>query len=78
VTTLGARHNVHERRIIDGCITCPWHGFQCRLEDGCAPAPFTEKLATYLVRLRAGAVEVDPCPLPPRTPAAIECPLPPD
>jgi sulfoxide reductase heme-binding subunit YedZ len=54
-------------------VTCPWHGFQYRLEDGRAPAPFTEKLATYRVRLRAGAVEVDPRPLPPGTPAAIDC-----
>src|SRR5207248_4658231 len=45
---------IGEGRIIDGCITCPWHGFQYRLEDGCAPPPFTEKLATYRVRLRAG------------------------
>lgn len=48
-------------RIIDG-----WHAFQYRLADGCAPAPFTGKLATYRVRLRA--VDVDPCPLPPRNP----------
>jgi len=66
---------IGEGRIIDGCITCPWHGFQYRLEDGCAPPPFSEKLATYRVRLRAGAVEVDPRPLPPGTPAAIDCPI---
>ncbi|MEA2634783.1 MAG: hypothetical protein QOH92_1550, partial [Chloroflexota bacterium] len=64
---------IGEGRIIDGCVTCPWHGFQYRLEDGCAPPPFTEKLATYRVRLRAGEVEVDPRPLPPGTPAAINC-----
>lgn len=64
-----------EGRIIDGCVTCPWHGYQYRLEDGCAPAPFTEKLATYRVRIKGGIVEVDPRPLPPGTPAAIQCPL---
>jgi nitrite reductase/ring-hydroxylating ferredoxin subunit/DMSO/TMAO reductase YedYZ heme-binding membrane subunit len=63
-----------EGRIIDGCITCPWHGWQYRLADGCAPPPFTEKLATYHVRLRDGIVEVDPRPLPPGTPAAIRVP----
>ncbi len=63
-----------EGRIIDGCVTCPWHGYQYRLEDGCAPAPFTEKLATYRVRIKDGIVEVDPRPLPPGTPAAIQCP----
>jgi len=77
LTNLCAHQNgpLGEGRIIDGCITCPWHGYQYRLEDGCAPAPFTEKLATYRVRLRHGIVEVDPDPLPPGTPAAITCPV---
>ena len=42
-----------EGRIIDGCVTCPWHGYQYRLADGCAPPPFTEKLATYRTRVRS-------------------------
>ena len=63
-----------EGRIIDGCVTCPWHGYQYRLSDGCAPAPFTEKLVTYRVRLNGGTVEVDPRPLAPGTPAAITYP----
>lgn len=56
-----------EGRIIDGCVTCPWHGFQFRPEDGCAPAPFTDKIATYRLKCQAGAVLVDPRPLPPGT-----------
>lgn len=60
-----------EGRIVDGCITCPWHGHEYRLADGCAPPPFTEKLATYRVRINVGNVEVDPQPLPPGTPAVI-------
>ncbi|HWG06513.1 MAG TPA: Rieske 2Fe-2S domain-containing protein [Beijerinckiaceae bacterium] len=60
-----------EGRVIDGCIVCPWHGYEYRLEDGCAPPPFTEKLATYRLRLNNGIVEVDPNPLPPGTPAAL-------
>jgi nitrite reductase/ring-hydroxylating ferredoxin subunit/DMSO/TMAO reductase YedYZ heme-binding membrane subunit len=56
-----------EGRIIDGCVTCPWHGFQFRPEDGCAPAPFTDKIATYRLKREAGAVLVDPRPLPPGT-----------
>ena len=52
-------------------FVCPWHGYEYRLEDGCAPPPFTEKLATYRVRLRDGIVEVEPNALPPGTPAAI-------
>jgi nitrite reductase/ring-hydroxylating ferredoxin subunit/DMSO/TMAO reductase YedYZ heme-binding membrane subunit len=63
---------IGEGRIIDGCVTCPWHGYQYRLEDGCAPPPFTDKLNTYRVRLRGGTVEVDPRPLPPGTAAAVD------
>ena len=62
-----------EGRIVDGCVTCPWHGYQYMLADGCAPAPFTEKLATYRTRLRNGVVEVEPRALPPGTPASITC-----
>lgn len=62
---------IGEGRIVDGCVTCPWHGYQYRLADGCAPPPFTEKLATYRVRIRDGIVEVNPNALPPGTPAAI-------
>ena len=49
-----------EGRIIDGCVTCPWHGFQYRPEDGCAPPPFTEKIATYNLRLDGEHVMLDP------------------
>ena len=62
---------IGEGCIVDGCVTCPWHGYQYRLADGRAPPPFTEKLVTYRVRLALGVVEVDPRPLPPGTPAAI-------
>ncbi len=73
LTNLCAHQNgpLGEGRVIDGCVTCPWHGYQYRLEDGCAPPPFTERLVTYAVRLRDGIVEVDPNPLPPGTKAAI-------
>lgn len=48
-----------EGRVIDGCITCPWHGWQYRAGDGCAPPPFTEKLRTYQVRILDGRVQVN-------------------
>jgi nitrite reductase/ring-hydroxylating ferredoxin subunit/DMSO/TMAO reductase YedYZ heme-binding membrane subunit len=75
LTNLCAHQNgpLGEGHIIDGCVTCPWHGYQYQLADGCAPAPFTEKLVTYRVRINRGIVEVDPRPLPPGTPAAIQC-----
>jgi nitrite reductase/ring-hydroxylating ferredoxin subunit/DMSO/TMAO reductase YedYZ heme-binding membrane subunit len=73
LTNLCAHQNgpIGEGRIIDGCVTCPWHGWQYRLADGCAPPPFTEKLATYPVRIRHGVIEVNSRALPPGTPAAI-------
>ena len=62
LTNLCAHQNgpLGEGRIIDGCVTCPWHGYQYRLADGCAPPPFTERLATYRVRINRGMVEVAP------------------
>lgn len=48
-----------EGRIDGDCVTCPWHGFQYRLTDGCSPAPFTEKVPTYNLRIDGGAVLVD-------------------
>jgi nitrite reductase/ring-hydroxylating ferredoxin subunit/DMSO/TMAO reductase YedYZ heme-binding membrane subunit len=73
LTNLCAHQNgpLGDGRIIDGCITCPWHGFQYRLEDGCAPPPYTERLVTYRVRVNKGTVEIDPDPLPPGTPASV-------
>jgi nitrite reductase/ring-hydroxylating ferredoxin subunit len=49
VTNLCAHQSrpLGEGRIVNGCIVCPWHGYEYRIEDGCAPPPFTEKLPTY-------------------------------
>jgi nitrite reductase/ring-hydroxylating ferredoxin subunit/DMSO/TMAO reductase YedYZ heme-binding membrane subunit len=73
LTNLCAHQNgpLGEGCIVNGLVTCPWHGYEYRLTDGRAPPPFTEKLATYRVRLRDGMIEVDPDALPPGTPAAI-------
>src|SRR5262249_31662368 len=38
-----------EGRIIDGCVTCPWHGYQYQPESGAAPPPFKEKIPTFRV-----------------------------
>ncbi|MEM9171807.1 MAG: Rieske 2Fe-2S domain-containing protein [Pseudomonadota bacterium] len=57
-----------EGRIVDGCVTCPWHGFQYRLNDGCSPEPFTERIATYRTRIEAGRVFVNQVPAAPGTP----------
>jgi nitrite reductase/ring-hydroxylating ferredoxin subunit/DMSO/TMAO reductase YedYZ heme-binding membrane subunit len=59
-----------EGRIIDGCITCPWHGYQYYPESGQSPPPFTERIPTFSVRVTGGRVQVDPHPNPPGTPVA--------
>ncbi|HKQ48953.1 MAG TPA: Rieske 2Fe-2S domain-containing protein [Phycisphaerae bacterium] len=57
-----------EGKIIDGCVTCPWHGWTYRPEDGRAPPPFTEKVPTYRVRVESRRILVDPRPLEAGTP----------
>lgn len=47
-----------EGKIVGGCITCPWHGYQYRPEDGCAPPPYHEKLVTHRVKIEGGRVLV--------------------
>lgn len=53
-----------EGKIVDGCITCPWHGYQYLPESGASPPPFTEKVPTFRVRVVDGEVFVDPRPRP--------------
>ncbi len=64
-----------EGRIIDGCVTCPWHGYQYQPESGAAPAPFKEKVPTFRVKVVGGTVFVHPRPNAPGTyvePARVE------
>ncbi len=56
-----------EGRIIDGCVTCPWHGYQYQPESGAAPPPFKEKVPTFRVKVVEGTVFVHPRPNPPGT-----------
>jgi methionine sulfoxide reductase heme-binding subunit len=51
-----------EGRIIDGCVTCPWHGYQYAPESGASPPPFTDKVATFRTRVIGDKVLVHPCP----------------
>ena len=51
-----------EGKFVMGCLTCPWHGYQYKPEDGSSPPPFTEKIPTFEVRLVDGKVWVDPKP----------------
>jgi sulfoxide reductase heme-binding subunit YedZ len=62
-------------RIIDGLVTCPWHGYQYKPACGRSPEPFTERVPTFRARVVKGRVLVDPRPLPAGThvePAPIE------
>lgn len=53
-----------EGRIIDGCVTCPWHGFQYLPHNGSSPPPFDEKVPTYRLKLDGNRVLLDPEALP--------------
>jgi nitrite reductase/ring-hydroxylating ferredoxin subunit len=53
-----------EGRVVDGCITCPWHGYQYLPETGASPPPFSEKVPTFNVRVKNGRVFVHPKPNP--------------
>ncbi len=56
-----------EGKIIDGCITCPWHGWQYKVEDGQSPPPFEEKICTYETKITDGYVYVFAQAKPPGT-----------
>jgi len=49
-----------EGRIVDGCITCPWHGYQYLPHNGQSPPPFTEKIATYNLQEIDGDLYINP------------------
>lgn len=64
-----------EGKIVDGCITCPWHGYQYLPETGASPPPFPEKVETYRARVVDGRVWIHPQAHPPGTriePAVIK------
>ena len=64
-----------EGKVVDGCITCPWHGYQYLPENGASPPPFTEKITTFDVKLQGNRILVKTIPnLPgtPVTPAVFE------
>ncbi len=54
-----------EGKILNGCITCPWHGYQYVPETGASPPPFAEKVPTFNVRVKNGRVFVHLKPNPP-------------
>ena len=64
-----------EGKIVNGCVVCPWHGYEYLPDSGASPPPFTEKVPTFRVRLADDRVLVDPRPHAPGTrlePARIQ------
>ena len=59
-----------EGKVVEGCITCPWHGYQYLPRNGCSPPPFTEKIPTFRVRLVGTRILVEGVPQPPGTDVA--------
>ncbi|MBC6399932.1 MAG: ferric reductase-like transmembrane domain-containing protein [Ekhidna sp.] len=57
-----------EGKVINGCITCPWHGYQYFPGNGQSPPPFTEKVETYRLKLEEDQVLINPNPNEPGTP----------
>ncbi|MBS1598784.1 MAG: ferric reductase-like transmembrane domain-containing protein [Bacteroidetes bacterium] len=53
-----------EGKIVDGCLTCPWHGYQYLPQNGQSPPPFKEKVSTYDVKVQGQNVWVNPKPYP--------------
>jgi nitrite reductase/ring-hydroxylating ferredoxin subunit len=49
-----------EGRVVDGCITCPWHGYQYLPGKGQSPPPYTETIPTYEVRLDGRRIMLNP------------------
>lgn len=56
--------------VIDGLVTCPWHGWQYDPATGRSPAPYTEKVETFAVRIKDGRAFVSAKPNAKGTPAA--------
>jgi sulfoxide reductase heme-binding subunit YedZ len=51
-----------EGKILDGCITCPWHGYQYLPHNGQSPPPFKEKVSTYDLKVINNKVWLNPVP----------------
>jgi nitrite reductase/ring-hydroxylating ferredoxin subunit/DMSO/TMAO reductase YedYZ heme-binding membrane subunit len=51
-----------EGRILNGCITCPWHGYQYLPDTGMSPPPYKEKVPVFPAKIVDGKVFVHPCP----------------
>lgn len=46
-------------RVADGCVTCPWHGWQYELRNGYHAASCRPMLRTYAIREENGVIEIE-------------------
>ena len=51
-----------EGRIIDGCVTCPWHGYQYKPVTGTSPPPYDDRVPTFATKVSGNRLLVNPCP----------------
>lgn len=56
-----------EGKVLNGCITCPWHGYQYKPACGSSPPPYHEKISTYEIRVEGRRVLINPMPNEPGT-----------
>lgn len=57
-----------EGKIVDGCVTCPWHGYQYLPDSGTSPPPFNERVPTFSVKVLGDRILVSTTPNLPGTP----------
>ena len=65
-----------EGKVVKGCLTCPWHGYQYTPSTGASPPPFTETVPTFNIRVVGQDIFVHPTPNAPGThvePATCAC-----
>ena len=51
---------IAEGEIVNGCITCPWHGFQFDPNTGKSPPPYDDCIDTYPVKIVNDVVYIHP------------------
>lgn len=56
-----------EGKVINCLVTCPWHGFQYDVTNGRSPAPFTERIPTYQLKVQGTDILLNPIANPPGT-----------
>jgi nitrite reductase/ring-hydroxylating ferredoxin subunit/DMSO/TMAO reductase YedYZ heme-binding membrane subunit len=50
-----------EGKIVNGCVTCPWHGYQYDPATGVSPPPYHDRVETYPAQVLDGKVLVRIC-----------------